>query len=247
MSGPSWASREILPEVVFSLFHWYSNRMLITGNILDLVGVFSAGIVVSLTPCVYPLIPVTAAAIAGANVSGTRGGAVFLSLLYVFGLAMVYAALAVFAATTGKVFGVVQNTPLFSFVIAGIFLFFALAMIDVIRLPVLRIFTSGKPTSPWMVLIMGMASGFAVGPCTAPVLGSLLVYVASKQNIFYGASLLFVFACGVGGTLVLAGTFAGMIASWPRSGAWMVWIKRAAGLVLFVFAGYYVWRGINLI
>ena len=221
--------------------------MLITGNVLDLVGVFSAGVVVSLTPCVYPLIPVTTAAIAGANVSGTRLGAFFLSLLYVFGLALAYAGLAVFAATTGKVFGTAQNTPLFSFIIAGIFLFFGLAMIDMIRLPVFRIFASGKPTKPWMVLLMGVASGFAVGPCTAPALGSLLVYVASKQNLVYGASLLFVFACGVGGTLILAGTFGGMIASWPRAGAWMVWIKRLAGLVLFVFAGYYIWRGINLI
>ncbi len=221
--------------------------MIISGNILDFVGVFSAGVVVSLTPCVYPLIPVTTAVIAGANVSGTRRMALFLSLLYVFGLAAAYAGLAVFAAMTGKVFGSVQNTPLFSFVIAGIFLFFGLAMIDVIRLPTFRMFTSGKPASPWMVLVMGFASGFAVGPCTAPALGSLLVYVASKQNLFYGASLLFVFACGVGGTLILAGTFGGMIASWPRSGVWMVWIKRAAGLVLFAFAGYYVLRGFNLI
>lgn len=221
--------------------------MLISGNILDLVGVFSAGVLVSLTPCVYPLIPVTTAAIAGANVSGTRLRAFFLSLLYVLGLAVVYAGLAVFAATTGKVFGTIQNTPFTCFLIAGIFLFFALAMVDVVRLPVLRVFAPGRPTTPWMVLVLGAASGFAVGPCTAPALGSLLVYVASEQNVVYGAVLLFVFACGVGGTLVLAGMFGGMLASWPRSGMWMVWIKRAAGLVLFVFAGYYVVRGINLI
>ena len=221
--------------------------MSISGNILDLVAAFSAGIVVSLTPCVYPLIPVTTAAIAGANVSGTRLRAFSLSLLYVLGMAVVYAGLAVFAATTGKVFGSVQNTPSFYFLIAGIFLFFALAMLDVVRLPVLRMFTPEKPTSAWMVLVLGAASGLAVGPCTAPALGSLLVYVASGQHAAYGALLLFVFALGVGGTLVLAGTFGGALASWPRSGPWMLWMKRAAGLVLFVFAGYYVVRGIKLI
>ena len=220
--------------------------MVITGNILDFAGVFSAGVLVSLTPCVYPLIPVTTAAIAGANVSGTRLGAFLLSLLYVLGLAIAYAGLAVFAAMTGKVFGSIQSTPVFSFIIAAIFLFFALAMIDVIPFPTLRIWAPGKPRSPWTVLVMGIASGFAVGPCTAPALGSLLVYVASRQNIFYGASLLFVFACGVGGTLILAGTLGGVIASWPRSGVWMAWIKRFAGLVLFVFAGYYVLRGLNI-
>jgi thiol:disulfide interchange protein DsbD len=221
--------------------------MLISGNILDFVGVFSAGVMVSLTPCVYPLIPVTAAAIAGANAHGRRRNSILLSLLYVLGLAITYSGLAVFAAITGKVFGMVQSTPVFSFVIAAFFLFFALAMIDVIRLPAFRIFTSGRPTGPWMVLVMGVVSGFAVGPCTAPALGALLVYVASKQNLFYGASLLFVFACGVGGTLILAGMFGGVIAGWPRSGMWMVWIKRSAGLVLFLFAGYYVLRGFNLI
>ncbi len=213
-----------------------------TGNILDFAGVFSAGVLVSLTPCVYPLIPVTAAVIAGANVGGTRAGAFLLALLYVLGLAMAYAGLAVVAAMTGKVFGVMQNTPVFSFIVAGIFLFFALAMIDVIPLPAFRMFEPGKPKKPWTVFVMGLASGFAVGPCTAPVLGSLLVYVASKQNIFYGASLLFVFACGVGGPLILAGTLGGMVAGWPRAGVWMVWIKRAAGLVLLAFAGYYVVR-----
>ena len=221
--------------------------MLISGNILDLFGAFFAGVVVSLTPCVYPLIPVTTAVIAGANVSGTRRRAVFLSLLYVLGMALVYAGLAVFAAATGKVFGTIQNTALACFIIAGIFFFFGLAMVDVVRLPVLRVFASGRPTTPWMLLFLGAASGIAVGPCTAPALGSLLVYVASQQNVVYGAALLFIFACGVGGTLVLAGMFGGMFASWPRSGVWMVWIKRAAGLVLFVFAGYYVVRGINLI
>lgn len=226
--------------------------MLITGNILDFVGVFSAGVMVSLTPCVYPLIPVTAAVIAGANASGRRRTAFLLSFLYVFGLAMAYAGLAVFAAMTGKMFGALQNTPLFYFLIAGIFLFFALAMIDLVPLPMFRMFDvpagrQGKARSPWTVFVMGVAAGFAVGPCTAPVLGSLLVYVASKQNVFYGASLLFVFACGVGATLILAGLCGGMIAGWPKAGMWMVWIKRAAGLVLLLFAGYYIWRAVMLL
>ncbi len=219
--------------------------MSITGNILDFVGVFFAGVLVSLTPCVYPLIPVTTAAIAGANVSGTRRAAFLLSLLYVFGLAISYAGLAFFAAITGKIFGVLQNSPWFSLAIAGVFLFFALAMIDLIPLPTLKLFSTARSRSPWAVLAMGLASGFVVGPCTAPVLGSLLVYVASRQNVFYGASLLFVFAWGVGSLLILIGTFGGVIASWPRSGAWMLWIKRVCGLVLLVFAGYYLWRAIT--
>lgn len=133
--------------------------MHINGNILDFAGAFLGGILVSFTPCVYPLLPVTTAVIAGANVSGTRWAAFFLSLIYVLGLAFSYAGLAVFAAATGKVFGVTQNIPWFLFMIAGSFLFFALAMFDIIPLPTFRLFTPGKPKTPWAVFVIGLASG----------------------------------------------------------------------------------------
>ncbi len=221
--------------------------MHINGNILDLGGAFLGGVLVSLTPCVYPLIPVTTAAIAGANASGSRRAAFFLSLVYVSGMAVVYAGLALVAAMSGKVFGVLQNTPLALGVIAAVFFFFALAMIDVVPLPTFRIFSGAKPKGPLAVFVMGAASGFVVGPCTAPALGALLVYVASKQNLLYGAGLLLVFAYGVGTTLILAGTLGGFTTKHLRSGPWMVWVKNAAGLVLFVFAGYYCARAFNIV
>ena len=162
-------------------------------------------------------------------------------------MAAVYAGRALVAAMSGRVFGVLQNTPLALGLIAVVFFFFALAMIDVIPLPAFRFFSTVKPKGPLGVFVMGAASGLIVGPCTAPALGALLVYVASRQNFVYGAGLLLVFAYGVGASLILAGTFGGLVTGWPRSGTWMVWVKRAAGLVLLAFAGYYGARAFNIL
>ena len=83
---------------------------------------------------------------------------------------------------------------------------------------------------------MGVASGFVVGPCTAPVLGTILLYIATKQNVLFGVSLLFVFALGLGVSLILAGTFSGFLSALPKSGKWMELIKKAAGVVLVIVA-----------
>lgn len=221
--------------------------MHINGHVLDFIGAFLGGVLVSLTPCVYPLIPVTTATIAGANSDGRRRTAFFLSFIYVSGMALVYAGLALAAAMSGRVFGALQNTPLALALIALTFCFFALAMLDVIPLPTFRFFAAARPRSPLAVFLLGAASGLVVGPCTAPALGALLVYVASRQNLLYGAVLLLVFAYGVGTTLIVAGTLGGFVTKRLRSGPWMVWVKRVAALVLFVFAGYYGARAFNIV
>jgi cytochrome c-type biogenesis protein len=90
-------------------------------------------------------------------------------------------------------------------------------------------------------VILGAVSGLVIGPCTAPVLGVLLGYVAIKTNLFLGMSLLFVFAFGMGTLLIIVGTFAGAIASLPQSGKWMVKIKFVLGLILIGAAEYFLY------
>ncbi|MEI8010900.1 MAG: cytochrome c biogenesis protein CcdA [Candidatus Omnitrophota bacterium] len=221
--------------------------MIISGSVLDFSGAFVAGVVMSLTPCVYPLVPVTAAVIGGANVSGSRRQGFFLSLLYVLGMALSYAALALFAAMTGKIFGMTQNSPLVLVISAVLFILFALVLFDCVRLPSFSFLPAIKPHNPWAVFVMGAASGLMIGPCTTPALGALLVYATSEQSVFYAAALLFVFAYGLGMSLILAGTLGGAFAARPRSGVWMEWIKKGAGVVLLLFAGYYLLRAGNLI
>ncbi len=219
-----------------------NNMLQLTGNLWDYAIVFWAGVLVSFTPCVYPVMPLTASFIAGMNTTGTKWRGFFLSLLYVLGLAITYSVLAVLAAFTGKIFGQIQNSPIIFLGVANIFLFFSLVMFDLISLPSFNINLRNKmrPGNIGMVVLFGMASGLVVGPCTAPVLGALLAYVATKQNVLHGASLLFVFAYGVGASLILVGTFTGLLSRLPKSGAWLVWIKRACGLILLIAAEYFL-------
>ncbi len=214
--------------------------MQLTGGFVDYVVVFFSGVLVSFTPCMYPVLPITSAIIAGANTNGTRWGGFLLSLLYVLGLAVSYSAFALVAALTGKVFGSLQQMPLFMFMVANILLFFSLVMFDVIHLPsVVLLNVTQKHRSISSVFVMGLASGMIVSPCTAPVLGTLLFYAASGKNIVYAISLLFVFAYGAGTSLILAGTFSGFLSSMPKSGVWMDRVKKMIGVVLLLLAEWY--------
>ncbi len=87
-------------------------------------------------------------------------------------------------------------------------------------------------------LLVGAASGLVVGPCTAPALGAALAYVGTKGNVFFGTSVLFVFALGMGVLMIALGTFSGALAAMPRSGQWMVRVKKAFGVIMIVIAEY---------
>jgi len=216
--------------------------MQLHGNFFDYIIVFWAGVLVSFTPCVYPVIPLTASFIAGINTRGTKWMGFVISLIYVFGLAVTYCALAVFAASTGKLFGQTQNSPGIFIVVACVLVFFALVMFDVIPLPNFGVNVQHKIKTKniWTVVLFGMASGLVIGSCTAPILGTLLVYIASKQNILHAASLMFVFSYGIGASLILVGTFSGLLGNLPKSGIWLLRVKQFCGLVMIIAAGYFL-------
>lgn len=216
--------------------------MEITGNPLEIFLVFWSGVLVSFTPCVYPILPITASFIAGANTRGTKMMGFTISLFYVFGVALTYSALAVFAALTGKLFGSFQNNPYVFLVVANVLIFFALVMLDVITLPTISMGKQQhkKPRNVWAVILFGAASGLIVGPCLSPVLGALLAFVAGKQNVLYGVLLMFVFAYGMGTSLILVGTFSGLLGNLPKSGMWLVRIKQLCGIILIIAAQYYL-------
>lgn len=223
--------------------------MQLTGSLLDLFIVFGAGVLVSFTPCVYPVIPLTAGCIAGANVSGSRLRGFLLSLIFVLGMAVTYCILAVAASLTGKIFGQLQNQPFIYGIISGLFFFFALVMFDVFSLPYFGadVQTKIRPHNVATIFLFGAASGLVVGPCTAPALGMLLVYISSKQNVLYGILLMFIFSYGIGFSLILVGTFSGLLASLPKSGVWMVWIKRVCGGIIFIIALIFLLRALGVL
>ena len=216
--------------------------MNLSGNIFDYAIAFSSGVAVSFTPCVYPVIPMTASFIAGFNTQGTKWMGFFISLIYVLGMAVTYCTLAVIAALSGKVFGELQNSPVIYIIVANILIFFALVMMDWIKLPVLgwSLHHKIEKRDWWSVVLFGMATGLVVGPCTAPILATLLLYVASKQNILHGVSLLFVFSYGVGASLILVGTFSGLLSRLPKNGIWLVRIKQLCGIILLIVAEYFL-------
>ncbi len=216
--------------------------MNLSGNIFDYFMVFWSGVLVSFSPCVYPVMPLTATIIAGLNTQGTKLRGFVVSLIYVLGVAITYCALGVFAALTGKFFGHLQNNPMTFIIVGNVLIIFSLVMFDVIPMPALGVNVSHKIKikNLWAVLLLGMASGLVIGPCTAPVLGTVLLYVASRQNILYGVSLLFVFSYGVGASLILIGTFSSILSSLPRSGPWLVWIKRLCGIILLGIGEYFL-------
>lgn len=216
--------------------------MNLSGNILDYFVVFWGGVLVSFTPCVYPVMPITASIIGGLNTQGSKLRGFLISLIYVLGIAVTYCALGASAALTGKFFGEIQNNPWIYVIVGNVLIIFSFILFDFIQLPSLGVAVGHKVKvkNVWTVFLLGIASGFVIGPCTAPVLGTLLFYVASKQNILHGVSLLFFFSYGVGASLILVGTFSGILTNLPKSGVWLVRIKQFCGLVLLIFGEYFL-------
>ena len=221
----------------------------LSGNPVLAVGLlFLAGVLTSLTPCIYPMIPITAAIVGGQSADGTaapRSRTVFLTLSYVVGLAVIYATLGVIAGMSGTIFGTVSTNPWLYFVMANVLVIAALSMLDVIpvRLPsslmarAARAGTTGRVSG---ALIMGAVSGLVAAPCSAPVMAAVLTWVTRTQRPVLGFVYLLSFSLGMCALLVAVGLFSGTLARLPKAGSWMVWIKRGFALIMLAVAEYYL-------
>jgi thiol:disulfide interchange protein DsbD len=205
---------------------------------------FAGGVLASLTPCTYPLIPVTVAFI-GSRTASTRKMGLLLSMSYATGIAAVYALLGGVAALSGRIFGLVSASSLTNSFVGVILLVMALSMLDIITLP-LPAFPSmaqaDKRAGLAGAFLFGICSGLVIGPCTTPVMGSLLLYVASRQNVLFGMSLLFVFACGMSSILMCIGAASGLAARLPRSGPWLVMVKRGLAILMACAGAYFIYQ-----
>lgn len=220
--------------------------------VLALAAMFGAGVLTSLTPCVYPMIPITSAVIAGtARAEQPKSRTIGLTLTYAVGLALLYAILGAIAGVTGSLFGTVSANPWALFAIGNLLLLFALAMLDVIPIPVPRKLleraSRSEGGSYGAVFVMGAMSGVVAAPCGAPAFAVVLTWVAATGAGLMGFVYLFVFSLGMTSILVLVGLFSGTLALLPRSGAWMVWVKRVAAVIMIGMAEYYfLTAGYNL-
>jgi len=199
------------------------------------------------------MIPITAAIVGGTSVAdqpaavtrNPRWRPVILTFTYVFGLALVYSILGLFAGMTGTLFGSVSTNPWLYLAMANLLLIAALAMLDVlpVRVPtamLARASSAGTAGRASGAFTMGAMSGLVAAPCSAPVMAAVLTWVATTKSAALGFVYLFVFSLGMCTLLVVVGLGSGSFARLPRAGMWMVWVKRFFALVMIVVAEYYL-------
>lgn len=212
--------------------------------LLALVTLFGAGLVTSLTPCIYPMIPITAGIISGASAGqASRQRVARLTLVYAAGLALFYAILGLIAGLSGSLFGTVSASPWARFVVGNLLLLFGLAMLDVfpVAAPQRLMQWAGNLAggSYAGVFVLGATSGIVAAPCGAPAFAAVLTWVAATRSGALGFVYLLVFSLGMTALLIAVGLFSGTLAALPRAGTWMVWIKKVAGVILLGMAEYY--------
>jgi thiol:disulfide interchange protein DsbD len=202
--------------------------------------VFLGGLLTALTPCVYPLVPITVS-VFGARGATSRAGALVLTTAYVVGMGLVFSALGVAAARTGAAFGAVLGNPFVVLALAAVLLVLAASMFGAFELAlpqgvVQRLSTVGGAGVAG-ALLMGSVAGFLAAPCTGPVLTGLLAFVAKTQDTVLGGGLLFIYAMGIGVPFFLIGVVEVQL---PRGGVWMEWVKSLLGVLLVALAATYV-------
>lgn len=212
------------------------------GSFLAFLSVFLLGFLTSLTPCVYPVIPVIMGFV-GSRSQGSKAKAFSLSVFFVLGLAFVYSLLGVLAAQTGSVIGASFQNPVFVVIIALVFVAMGLSMAGLFDIPVPSSIAakaqSGSGKNQWLgAVIVGAVSGFIAAPCAGPVVIALVTFISQTGDLLLGFGLMFSFALGMGMIFLLVGTFSGLVSALPQGGGWMEKIKLFFALLL-IGAGIY--------
>jgi cytochrome c-type biogenesis protein len=229
-------------------------------QVLTSLGVaYLGGVLSSLTPCVYPMIPITVSVVGGMGHSKRSWSEVLLrGSAYVAGMTVIYSFLGVLAGITGKVFGSFTNTSGWYLGLGIVMTFAALVMLEVIHFDPLVWWGSLKRKLGFKAsktvaapvqemtffgaFALGASSGFIAAPCTTPVLTAILTYIAETKSVGLGMGLMVAFSIGLGTLLLVIALFAGAIQVLPRSGNWMNTVKLSSGILLLAFAGYLIYR-----
>jgi len=208
---------------------------------------FGAGVLTSLTPCIYPMIPITAGVISGtAGEAARRTRVVGLTLAYIMGLALVYAIAGLIAGLSGQLFGTIAASVWARLLIAILLAVFGLAMLGVLPVPVPRRAVAwagglGAGSYP-AVFLLGASSGLVAAPCGAPAFAAVLTWVSTTRSALLGFVYLFAFSLGMTALLFLVGVSTGVARKLPRSGAWSDRIKKAGGVLMLGMAVYYAYQ-----
>ena len=220
-------------------------RTLATGSLLKTAAVFwFAGLLLSFTPCVLPMVPILSTLIAGQSGVVTRRKGFMLALSYVFGMAIVYACFGIAAGLAGEGLAASLQNPwvlgafglMLSTLALGMFGVFELQMPAALQNKAVGWSNKFEGGSYAAVFVMGGLSALILGPCVAAPLAGALVYISQTRDVMIGGTALFFMGLGMGVPLLLVGMSAGSLL--PRAGAWMEMVKHVFGIILL---GTAVW------
>jgi thiol:disulfide interchange protein DsbD len=201
---------------------------------------FGFGLLVSLTPCVYPMIAITVS-VFGAQEAKSRMRSFALSGMFVLGLVAMFTPLGITAGLTGKTFGSELSNPWVVVGLSAFFLLLAASMFGAFDLDLptgLKNRLAGAGGAGYVgAFVLGLACGPIAAPCTGPFLWGLLAFIAQTQSIFFGTLTMIAFSLGLGAPFFLVGAFAMQL---PKSGRWMVHVKSVMGIVLVIVALYFL-------
>jgi len=211
------------------------------GLLTLLAVVFVGGLALNLTPCVYPMIPVTIGFFSN-QVTGGWGWRLGLPSLYVLGMALTYSILGLAAGLTGGLFGATLQSPWLVGALVVLFVVMALSMFGLFefRMPTALTRFSGGRRGPVGAVLMGATVGIVAAPCIGPFVVGLLVFVGASGQPLLGFWLFFVLAVGLGLPSLVLGVFSGSLASLPRSGVWLIYAKKVMGIALVAVAIYFL-------
>lgn len=218
-----------------------SGDLLAKGWLWAFIGAFGAGFLTSLTPCVYPMIPIVVGVFGARDETVSRAKAFMLATMYVLGMGVMYAGLGVVFALLGKQFGTILADP---WVVIPLCVFYG-----ALAASMFGAFELNLPAS-WQARLnqvggkgyagafgMGLVGGLTAAPCTGPILAGILTWVAQSKNVLAGSTLLFTYAIGMGVLFWLIAAFA---VSLPKSGRWMEAVKSLGGIALLAVAIYFL-------
>lgn len=213
------------------------------GTLVALATSFGAGVAASLTPCVFPMVPITVA-IFGATEASSRARGAMLSATFVLGIACLFTPLGIAFAVSGKLLGSTLSNPYVVVGIATLFLALASSMFGAFEIALPASVNNRLSTVGGIgfrgAFVLGLVMGLIAAPCTGPFLTGMVVWLATTKNMVLGASAMFLFAIGLGLPFFIAGAFS---VSLPKGGAWMLGIKWGSGVALAYMALAYLRDG----
>ncbi len=212
-----------------------------SGLLLSLILVFLGGLALNLTPCVYPLIPITVGYFGGQSEGSTKK-LFTLGVLYVLGMAFTYSVIGVITALSGAVFGALLQNTFVILAIVAVLIALSLSMFGLyeFKLPDSWVAKAGGAKGGYFgALFMGLTMGIVAAPCIGPFVLGLVTYVGAKGDPFYGFLMFFTLAVGLGLPYLFLALFSGKIKSLPRAGFWMDAIKHIFGFILLGMALYF--------